>query len=532
MRARNLFGKASEADEEPSTTASKKIAGVSDPTHRRQPIDLDTHVFELSEEAILREALIHEKYAWLDKFSLTGLPRFDGLSYYNVPDDTHNQLLRTEITRLVETAKSREPYLFSCVDVTHVSTTSYEELSGLVSRIASDCSVVALDNAAMCIANSSSNSVVEAALMMFKRPYESLRQEYVSEAKYQTEKTQAQLPAEQSRRLYFALVDYATGCVARLLVRTANFSQWNEQQLALLAQLAVKLKVLPEDSKEYAISATQRAEDTVMSWEQMDEPKVAIVIHKHVEGKGIEEEHVQMREDREPSEPCYVENIFKRGALHRMFFSTVWIMYHSWYTRRDSDDFHFHAVAYEIGLDRSLVVVNEDKNGSVSTASAKNLTGTCCRALMLVRDNIEALDKIKAPPSDSVPENTGPCYVTMDWAEDNGRPLRRVKLPLTALDSVISVMVPLALSDPYIADAIEDAFLYAMGPSRKITDESVRRFERSRFRTSISVQTSTNSVSEEQVQSQDPDIAPISRSGMIGRLKGRIESSAAHVSII
>lgn len=74
----------------------------------------------------------------------------------------HNELLRKDIHRLVETAKSEMPHLSKCTngfDVT--STTSFEKLSLLVSRIASDCFVVALDNHALCIANNNSISVVD-----------------------------------------------------------------------------------------------------------------------------------------------------------------------------------------------------------------------------------------------------------------------------------------------------------------------------------------------------------------------------------
>lgn len=163
----------------------------------------------------------------------------------------------------------------------------------------------------MSIAHSTRPFVLELAFMLSQKPYSSLTHEYLTKAKYKTAKTQGGLSSDQFRRLQFALIDYATGCISRLLVRTATFSQWNEQQLALLAQLAVKLKVLSKSSKEYAISAIERAEDTVASFEQFEKEGVVIVIQDYVEDKGLEEKHIHMKEDMDPAEPYFVENMMK-----------------------------------------------------------------------------------------------------------------------------------------------------------------------------------------------------------------------------
>lgn len=472
----------------------------------------------------MKEANIHKKYDWLESYSLIELPRFDGLSDYNISDEDHDGLLRTEVTRLIKTAESKEPYLFnSAGGLTDVSKTSFEELSTLVWRISGDCDIVALDNATMSVTHSTRPFVLQLASMLFQKPYNSLRHEHLTKSKYKTVKMQDRPSAERFRISQFALIDYITGCIARLLVRTAAFSQWNEQQLALLAQLAVKLKVLSKSSKEYAVSAIQRAEDTITSFEQFDEPPAVIVIQNYVEGKGLEEKHVHMNEDMDPAAPYFAENMMKRDSLYDLFHRTLMSLYHSLYTHRGFDDFHYYAVAYETGFDRSLVIISEDKNGRVSTTSRDALTKTSCRAMILARENIEALkDELKTPPTTVTHQNQiEPCFVAMDWAEGEGVPLKRIRRSLTELDSVISAMIPLALTNPIIASYVEDALQYSMGPSRKTYEETIRRFKHPKFEASISVQTSTNIVSQKKVRKDDLDTVPIIRSNMIGTLRGK-----------
>jgi hypothetical protein len=522
-KTRRAFAKPPAASIKSSTKPNTHSSATYGAIDRQDPIDLKDHVFSLTEDAVMKEATVHKKYDWLERYSLFELPRFDGLSEYNISDEDHDELLRKEVKRLIETAESKEPYLFnSAGGFTDISETSFEELSTLMWRISDDCDIVALDNATLSIAHSTRPFVLEFAFMLSQTPYRNLRHEHHTKARYRTVKTQGRLSPDQFRRLQFSLIDYTTGCIARLLVRTATFSQWNEQQLALLAQLAVKLKVLSKSSREYAVNAIERAAETITSFEKFELEGAVVVIQDYVEDKGLEEKHLHMREDMDPMEPYFVENMMKRDSLYDLFNATLMSLYHSSFTKRGFDDFHYYAVAYETGFDRSLVIISEDKNGRVSTTPRETLTKTCCRALLLARENIQALnDEPKAPPTTSIQNQAEPCYVTMDWAEDEGASPGKVTLSLIKLDTVISVIIPLALSNPMIASYVEGALRYSMGPSRKAYEETVRRFKHPRFEASISVQTSTNIASQQKVRREDPNTVPIIRSSKIGELRGK-----------
>jgi hypothetical protein len=267
---------------------------------------LEGYKFKLSEEKVFEEATLHNNFVYLDKSRLTGLPRFDSLSIYDVKDEDYEKLLRSEIKNLINTPEQEAPYLFNSAGKLEMcDTASYEELSSLALRISLDCSVIALDNATMVIDNRPKATLVSLAVNSMKQPYAMLRHEYVTSEKYNSRKPQSSDVLEASRKLYFAFVDFVIGSIARLLIRTASSAYWNSQTLGPLAQMAVKLKFLSRDSREYAHSAITRVEETIRSFQQSDEHRTTIVIQEHVEGKGIEEKHLQMNDDLALDELCF-----------------------------------------------------------------------------------------------------------------------------------------------------------------------------------------------------------------------------------
>jgi hypothetical protein len=487
---------------------------------------LNGYSFGLSEDTVFKEATIHQKFDFLEKYSLSGLPRFDDLASYNVTKENHDRLLKLEIKRVVDTATSKDAYTVdSKTEFKHTNAAFFEELSLLAQRISTDSSVTSLDNCTMIMSNRPKAELVEAVLMTMKEPYALLRGVHITDEKYGTEKPITGCSA-RSRELSFALIDYLTGCIAHLLVRTVVSTQWNNQHVALLAQLAVKLKVLSSDSKRYALQAIKCAEDTIESYEDSNEPRATVVLQTHVEGKGIEEKHLQVHEDIDLARLYFTGNLLNRRFIHDIFQPTIVGLHHSLISRRGFEDFHHHTVAYDTGFDpRSLVVVSEDRNGFVSTTSATAYSQICCRALTLLKANVESVKQAQTPPSSSVSTDGESCIITLEWTE---RQSTTTQLPASTgtkfstfkLDDIISIMVPLLLTTPLVASKIEEFVQFALGPASSQTNEMVRCFENYSFEASCSVQTSTNAVSQEKTFDQTPDTLPISRSGLIGKFKG------------
>jgi hypothetical protein len=497
----------------------------------RQLLDLEGYQFNLSKDKVFEEATLHNNFVYLDKSRLTGLPRFDSLSIYGVRDEDYDKILRLEIKNLIDTAGLEAPYLFeSAGRLSRSDTASYEELSLLARRISLDCSVIALENTTMVIDNRPKAKLVSLAVESMKQPYAILRHEYVTGEKYNSKQPQSSDTLEASRKLYFALVDFAIGSIARLLIRAASSVYWNSQTLGLLAQMAVKLKFLSNDSREYAHGAIMRAEETIRSFEQGEENRTTIVIQEHVDGKGIEEKHLQMNDDLAPDEIYFVEGFLTRGLLHALFQSAISSLQQHPTRRYVSGDFHQQVVAYETGFDRSLVVVSGDRNGHVSTTSAAALTRTCCRALTLVKKNVEILRGMERPSNSSARTNadTEFCNINLDWAVKQAEATKPSASSMKysrnyetkKLESIVSVVIPLALSTPNVASTIEEWVRFSMANSAHRTEEPIRRFKHSRFEASCSIQTSINALSQKKIQDQDHDTVPINHCDMIGSLRG------------
>lgn len=500
-------------------------------TSYRQPLELEGFKFSLDEEKIFEEATLHNNYVYVDKSRVTGLPQFDNISSYDVKDDDHEKLLRLEIRNLIKATELEGPYLFNSAGRLKLcDTASYEELSLLGRRISLDISVIALDNATMVVDNRPKGSLVSMAVASIKQPYARLRREYITKEKNESPDMELPEVSEASRKLYFALVDFVLGSVARLLVRTASSSYWGSQTLGLLARLAVKLKFLSKNSREFARSAIKRVEDAIQSFQQSDENRTTIVIQEHVEGKGTEEKHLQMDDDLHLDELYFTEGFIRREFLHGLCRSAICSLLRNPTTHRVSGDFHQHVVAYETGFNRSLVIVSEDRDGYVTTTSAAALTKTCCRALALVKKNIEILPSMERPPSSSVHVDSATefCKVSLNWtvkSQDDTKPAANsLKWPCTLetkrLDSIVSIMVPLALSMPHVASNIEDMVKFSMADSTRKTEEPMRRFKHYPIEASCSIQTSINARMQKNTRKQDSDTVSINHSGLIGKLKG------------
>jgi hypothetical protein len=70
-------------------------------------------------------------------------------------------------------------------------------------------------------------------------------------------------PPERNEKVYFALVDYITSSVGKILVRTASSSYWMKQNLSILAQWRTKLKLLSHNPSHYALRSLDDGDQLV-----------------------------------------------------------------------------------------------------------------------------------------------------------------------------------------------------------------------------------------------------------------------------
>jgi hypothetical protein len=495
-------------------------------TTGREPISLEGYQFNLTEDAIFAEANEHEKFDIFRSYSIGGLPRFDDLSLYGVTEIEQKRLLKLEIKRLVKDATSETPFLFNSQGGFDQATAkSYAELSNLADQILIDCAIVLLDNVATIITHDPSAEVIEICAYHFKQGYSMLKHHYGE--KHARQRIRLPEPPERSRKLYFAIVDYASSCVARLLIRTAASAQWNHMHLALLAQYSVKLKFLSHKSAAFAKRSMENADSVIAQFEYDREAPTIITKLAQVEGKGMEEKQVQVSPDDDPSMIYYMRSLVKRGVIEHLMKTTLSSLFNSTVDDRLYEDIHHYAVAYETGFERSHVVVSENREGDVSTTSSPAFVRTCCHALRLVQVNIDQLKKEISPPKSyaTSEDDIQQCLITLDWSVrqkgTNEPVLTSTQLSTTNLDNVISTVMPLALSTPFVSSNIEDLVHFISSHTMSEVDEPMGRFRHPRLRAKCAVQTSANLAWQERVNLYDTDTVSIGECGIFGKLRGK-----------
>lgn len=486
---------------------------------QRKPIPLSENDFTFTENDIFEEAVeefrINPTTVHSDQ-----IPRYDSLDHYGVKDEDYRDLLRVEIRRLVKIAKAGGSYLFNSDGrLCDTRKTSYEELSALASNIVWDCATLTLDNQVLTVEEYESPLVIEHCARNFKTSYSTLMNNYCVDSKHEINRARLPEPPERCRKLYFELVEYATGALARFLVRIVASDQWNKQTLAILAKIAVKLKFIAKDSRKFGQRALERADDVIASHAQEDaEIKTIIILQESMEGKGVEEKRVKMQDTDDSAAIFALDSLTLRDIMMEVFTGTLSSLCNSNTSDHGFDSFHHHAVVYETGFDRSLVMVTEFRDGHVSTTSTPAHLEICSRALSLVRENVEAINA--RPPSKQYNENL--CHITLEWEERRSDgtvfvPPKR-DLQTTELDTVISILLPLGFNSAKTASSLEHLLQLSTFLSKKQLEEPIRRFESSQFQARCSVQTSLDKVSQRNMQHSDT--VSISKCGTIGKMKG------------
>jgi hypothetical protein len=487
--------------------------------------------FNFTEDEVFAEAYKAHSPSESSSVGEHELPQYDSLVNYNVSEEDYKMLLQEEIGRLVKVAKSSGSYLFNSEGKLGTTTkTSYEELSSLVSMIVSDCATITLDNQVLTMEMYwGSPLVVEQCAMNFKAAYSTIIKDYQADDENNTKKKpRFPTPPELCRKLYFQIVDYATGALARFLVRIVASNHWNRLALAILARFAVKLKFIAKTSKQYGLRALERAEEAIINCAQEEaEIKTITIYNEDIKGSGVQEKRVRMQDTDDAAAVFALNSLSLSDAMMGVLTGTLSSLCNPNVTDHGFDNFHHHTVVYETGFDRSLVMVTEFRDGYVSTSSIPAHLEICSRALSLVKDNVTAISTIcetRPPSSQSQEEKL--CYITLEWEGGkkdcvSDKPQRK-DVQTANLDEVVSVLLPLGFNAATTASHLETMIQLSAFLSRKELDEPIQRFESSPFQARCSVQTSLDRIAETNIKHYDT--VSISKCGTIGKITGIVSA--------
>lgn len=449
------------------------------------------------------------------------IPQYNNLTDYGVCKDDYESLLRMEIRRLVKVAKSGDPSAIPQGLFGTTTADSYKQISALASKAVNDCETTTLDNLVLTLETFQSSHAVKDCAPNFKRAYSHLKLEYFSSEGQKPEEYPLE-PPEKYRELYFQLVDVILDTMARFLVRLVALDKWNKTAISLLATLAVKLKFLFGSTKEHARHAVNRA-DGLLSWYAELEPEVQVIkIYEADDRSGtVESKAVQMKEV-DIDDASHALNYLRfHGMLMDCFRGVLGSMINPSSSVHGFNSFHQHAVVYETGFERTPVLLANQRVG-LSTSSNPQHLEIFSRALHIVKENIDAIQKHRTPPTSTSPtEIADKCSISLYM--EKRIPDGTVKMEKTSFDTseiadVIYVLIPLSFITTWNAEHLESMFHGAILVSDEEEDKAFQRLECPQFLARCSVQTHAHRTSEK--KHRQPDTLPLSECSRIGSYQG------------
>ncbi|KIW11026.1 hypothetical protein PV08_10325 [Exophiala spinifera] len=407
---------------------------------------------EINEDDVLEVANWNEKFV-RGPLVLEDLPKFDDTLNYGIDKDEENRLVRLEVKRLIKDCVSESPLLFNSDNI--LGTTkpeAFKIISDFADQILCNLAIVSHDNQLLILEHSRAGVELEKAASQFKLARGTLRRKF-----QQNEKVKPRIPIRiepeaDNTKVYFALVDYATSSVARVLLRLASSKFWKSVNIAVLARWAVKLKVLCHDPVTYARQALSDGEAIIEQLNASEDTEMFRIIRIRIGASQRPdaggENGYDVHEETDATQLYFSYNGMVRVWLESIFRSCILGLYSTQWFLTAPSTFEVCTVVYEVGLSHSLTTLSADRDGDVFATSQTQSISCIYVVLKLLLEVVEALKAQEQP--DNSQEKT---LVRWRWAEGRkGQNTVEKSLQTSSADEVISALILLSLSTSYVCD--------------------------------------------------------------------------------
>ncbi|KAK5655531.1 hypothetical protein OQA88_5462 [Cercophora sp. LCS_1] len=431
-------------------------------------------------------------------------PDFDGLKTYNVDDNITKELRQAEATRLLKVAKDptqpillgRNQYLESMKG----DKDGYQALSRMSTAISTALNLCLLDNE--CIS-------VEfcGRLASRDRLRKLIRQAHIAADMSTSENDPGAPkcdPADEEERLMatFALTDYISAIIARLISQTASGDFWITNLISVLSARVAKIKFLLVDLTTGAAIAASAGEDTLEAFpdtgnsapteeEEEEECEEAQRVIDANTKEGLTSE-----EDAAVGTYCINQNKYRAGINAAMKY----ILFSLRFLNRSGlppTTFEISIVLYEIGFENFKTVLFQDRDLEYSASSDRDVLNTAQPALFILDQTLKELYKRqpRQMQSGNEKQEADNLGTFVEWAyqerdevhsETPAAGIDYVELPrsrrtmrLDSMAHIATAMVPLIATSPILLAGFT-AFRNVMALSGTVRDV-VRPFQEGQF---------------------------------------------------
>ncbi|GAW16578.1 hypothetical protein ANO14919_060100 [Xylariales sp. No.14919] len=455
-----------------------------------QPPSVRTSDAAVLEDEVLKAVRMHRSFCLpfvAPGIEVTDLPSLESVVDYGVTEDVEGTLWAKEATRLVQAVTSSTPLEFiGSADLTLDTASSYDILTSLADQM---CHALHIDKYdAANIAAEHCPSLLQVSEMKSTRR---ILENYCGEENNVVSR-QAMTP--ERRQDFFSLVDYCTAIMARVVCGAAEGNSLHVNVLAHLAKISTKLKVLSAkliEFSEISLSHTSSALkfdhkgytglrgrlDKIGDGPDIDIlDKVRGTRQDQLEDSGTATKEGIVRE-------IYFLQSFKvRVCIHRLLrVILLSIKGNSQLSNTSLSTYEMCALVYGSGFDGSPILVFQDgEDDLMGTSDASHINSARSafdvldQSVRNVRGQIERSSSGQGiAASFSVGSDTGISSTERDYKEksigtnihwdylSNGS---RGTVRLTSMSHVITVLIPLLMTDPraaYFTQVLIDIAIYA-----------------------------------------------------------------------
>ena len=433
------------------TSVKPKAAQPALIRRRRDILSRSNHHIELDEGEIFKCTVHHQEYP-LGAMKLKGLPKFDDSIPHGITEVKETELIKEEIKKLVAHAKSKTAIMFDtqCV-LGATDLKGFEALSNVSDQIQCNISIIKHDNSRHIVEHCP--SWVEDALQDFKRSRRQLISRYRQKKSHVEGRQPKLLGNPQANQLvYFALVDYLLAVLAWWLVRTAESKFWKSELLAILAQWAVKLKVV---SHEPAVCAERSLSDGEELMRQMVadfDSREAMILRIRIGPDSAEQKSFDALDaEADLTATYFQEKMLLRQHMEFLLRVSIDGLLARERTGNNADSFEICSLVYKTGLQRTLTVLSGDKDGDIAASSDLAHISHIYTAFELLLNNTTAA----TPSTRQTDASKSVCIKWRQFKSVEQADMDLHEFHMSSIDHVISILVPLALTSPLAAARIE-----------------------------------------------------------------------------
>lgn len=402
-----------------------------------------------------------------DRSQTVKMPQFDDLRAYLPADLQALELWMDEASRLVTAVQSQEPALpYDGKGLFREGNQEgYQDLGRLAEMALSALSLCMLDNE--CIYVKSCKPLANR-----DRLKKLIQQARVGQTNSMWEEAAGGEETEDQRRkkesfldAIFALIDYTSAILARLISQVAVGKYWSDNVLAVLTQRVAKLKVLLIDMHANTLISCQAGEacldqmnlvnrlaDGIMDEEECEE--VLRMIDAETK------EGLTTAANAEVARYCVDQHRFRSGIDAILRYTLLSLRFHN-RSGLQATSFEICGMVYGTGFEDFKALLFQDRDLEYSASSDQDALRTASPAFSILNEALQQVKRSGPPKSqDSLRTTVEWRYCTAErkksgtaTADCGMNDLSRCKPQKAVMESmadIITVMIPLILTSPVV----------------------------------------------------------------------------------